>query len=71
MSPGQWKESAPAITGDDMLENNEQMVITVDLSGLDYCPELAYGTFTIQIVPPAGACYYHYAEPCPAPLPML
>ncbi len=41
-------------TGDDMLENNEQMVITVDLSGLDSAP-VAYGTFTIQIVPPAGA----------------
>jgi flagellin FlaB len=41
-------------TGDDMLENNEQMVISVDLSGLDTAPA-AYGTFTIQIVPPAGA----------------
>jgi archaellin len=39
---------------DDMLENNEQMVITVDISDLDTAPA-AYGTFTIQIVPPAGA----------------
>ena len=41
-------------SGDDMLEANEQMVIKVDLSGLTN-PPVAYSSFTIQIVPPAGA----------------
>jgi archaellin len=53
--PWTMKRVGASHTGsDDMLENNEQMVITVDISDLDTAPA-AYGTFTIQIVPPAGA----------------
>ena len=41
-------------TTDAMLSANQAMVVTVDISGLDTAPS-AYGTFTIQIVPPSGA----------------
>ena len=41
-------------TTDAMLSANQAMVVTVDISGLTTAPS-AYGTFTIQIVPPSGA----------------
>ena len=40
--------------GDNLLEQDEQAVITVNLSGLDPAP-VAYDTFTIEVKPVIGA----------------
>jgi flagellin FlaB len=40
--------------GDNLLEQDEQAVVTVDLSNLDPSPTV-YGTFTIEVKPVTGA----------------
>ena len=58
-----WSTARVGADVDDatnMLENNEQMVVTVTLpakadGGADFAAPGAYDTFTIQIVPPSGA----------------
>jgi archaeal flagellin FlaB len=42
-------------TTDAMLSNNQSMVVTVTLPTSGFTAPGAYGTFTIQIVPPSGA----------------